>query len=236
MKDILQLVTTRIIIFPNDYIPYSHLMRPDFINHIVKKYKFKKQEMPTDLYSPSAPQLIVFHGGEFNFEDKMIIVHTLQFEDRKIILECEATTQVLEQVRDKIKEDIIKFDPKQSFNFDDAVYQTDETFCVVILDVDFMDVYSKKFIDFINKNFAPRLKHDFLEIIPKNMRFTVEFKPDLNLLQNESITLSPKELVIEPRTKTGIKKKTFQTKSSFDSDTHLKMLEEFEKTFKEKKK
>ncbi len=235
-KDIKSLIVTLIKIFPNDYIPYAYLMRTDFIDYMVNKYKFKKPEIPFDFYQKGAPNLLIFHGGEYSFNDKKEIIHTLTFEDRKIILEAEVPSKVSKEIFKIIAEDIKKFDPSESFNTDDSSYQTERTFCIVHLDVNFMDILSKKFIDFLNNKFASFLKHEYLDIFPKNVRFQIDFKPDMGLYQEADITLSPKTLTIEPRSKEGFKKKIFQTESPFDSDTHLKLLEEFEKLFPSKNK
>lgn len=234
MKDIKDLVVTQIKIFPADYIQYGYLMRPDFIDFLVKKYKFEEQKTPFNFYSPGEPKLLIFRGGEFNFENNKIIIHTFQFEDRKIILEVTGSSKAAKNIFEALEKDIRDFDPSKSFKIEDASFHSETTFCIVTLDVNFMDIYSKKFKEFINNNFASRLKNDYLNIFPKVMRFEVEFKPDLKLLQNESITLSPKTITIEPRGKSGIKKKVFQTESPFDSDTHLKLLEDFEKMFRTK--
>ena len=53
------------------------------------------------------------------------------------------------------------------------------------------------------------------------------------LFEKHRITISPRVFIIEPRAGTNYDDKIFYAQSPTDSDTHLKILEEFEKAFKD---
>lgn len=230
MRDIKELVVKKINIFPVDYIPYAHLMRQDFIEHMIDRYKFQKHEMPFGFHMKETPSLLVFYSGEYDFEDKKIIINKLVFENRKIVLEARASSQVSKKIFGAIAKDIKKFDPIKAFKMSDAYYQSEETSCIVSLDIEYMSIYSEELISFLHNGFLPLLKHKYLDMRPKHMSFEVDFEPDVKLAQ-EKVTLASKTLTIEPRMGQSLKKKVFYTESPFDSDTHLKLLEKFERIF-----
>jgi hypothetical protein len=231
MKDIKELTVQLVKIFPVDYIPYTHLFRPDFIAHMKKKYLFTKHQMPFEYIPKDTPNLLIFLNGEYLCGEKRMIINRLNFEDRKIILEAMASSEVSGEIFSAIAEDIKTFDPTNRFDPSDASFESEKTSCILSLDVHYMSIYSEKMKTFINSSFAPLLEHKYFEIRPKRMRFEVEFEPDINLAKEERITLAPKDLTIEPRLGQRLNTKMFYSESPFDSDTHLKLLEEFEKIF-----
>lgn len=229
--NIKELKVTQVRIFPLDYIPYAHLMRSDFIEHMKGKYKFRKHEMPFEFFQEGTPNVLAFLGGRYVLEETKIIITRLHFDNRRIIFEVSSPTEIANKIFTAIIEDIKQFEPAGTFEASTLSFQSEETSCLLTLDVDFMNIYSRKMRTFIKKTFTPLLKNKYLEIRPKSMSFEVVFEPDKALMKQYRISLSPKTLVIEPRDGEALEKRIFLTKSPFDSNTHFKLLEEFEKTF-----
>lgn len=226
-----ELKVTQVRIFPLDYIPYAYLMRSDFIEHMKGEYKFRKHEMPFEFFQEGVPNILGFLGGRYVFEEKKIIITRLHFDNRRIIFEVSSPTEIANRIFAAIIEDIKQFEPAGTFEVSNLSFQSEETSCLLTLDVDFMNIYSRKMRTFIKKSFTPLLKNKYLEIRPKSMSFEVDFEPDKALMKQHRVSLSPKTLVIEPRDGESLDKRIFLTKSPFDSNTHLELLGEFEKTF-----
>lgn len=231
MKDIKELTVRQIKIFPVDYIPYAHLLRPDFIDHMRKKHLFSKHQMPFEYFPKETPKILTFFNGEYLYDEKRIIINRLHFEERKIIFEAMASSEVSKRIFSAIAEDINTFDPTKGFNPSDTCFESEVTSCVLSLDIDYMNIYSEKMKTFITSNLAKLLKHKYSEIRPKRTTFEINFEPDINLAKKEGISLSPKDFTIVPRLGKSLNMKVFYTESPFDSDTHLQLLEEFERIF-----
>lgn len=187
--------------------------------------------MPFGHYQESTPNILQFFDGQYNLEKNKIIVNKLSFEDRKIIIDAASTSAKSNELFSVIARDIIRYDCTNTFNPSDAVLKSEVTSCVAFLDIDYMRIYSNKLKSFVKNNFAPLLTRKYLGIQPSKMSFIVNFKPDKELLK-EKISLAQKTLTIEPKADIGLEKKIFYSMSPFDSDTHLKLLEQFEDIFK----
>ena len=232
MKDIKELSVVQIRIFPADYIHYNYILRSDYIDHMSKKYNFRRHEMPFEAFQKNTPNLLIFHGGEYNYQGNKIIIQRLSFEDRRILLEALTSSKVANKIFDSIAAETRKFDPLKNFKRTDSVFSSEETSCVSHLKIDYMRIYSKDFLNFVDNEFANLLEHKYFEITPKTFSFEVRFQQDNELLNKQAITISPKLLIIEPKVGHSLSERIFSTKSPFDSDTHLELLENFEKIFK----
>jgi hypothetical protein len=113
--------------------------------------------------------------------------------------------------------------------------KTQETKCVVGLDIDFWNVFSEEMKSFIQKEAPQPLKYPLRSIEPKNLSFEATFQ-QTESLQEDRITLAPKKITIEPQTGIPLSKGLFYTQSPFDSETHLKLILAFEKALSPKKK
>jgi hypothetical protein len=233
MKNIRELIVTQIRIFPADYIPYSYLLRKEFIDYIVEKYNFDRHQMPFENIPvpASVPRVLILESGEYKIDNKKVIIKRVAFEDRRLITEVISPSKVSTKFFNAFSKDIKKFDSDGYFKASDANYFSEETTCIVSLDVDFMDIYSNKFRNFLSKDFAKHLKHKPFEIYPRRTRFEVNFEPDEKLLKYR-ITLAAKTLVIEPKAEHSLDEKVYFTSSPCDSDTHLNLLKSYEESMK----
>ena len=231
MKNIKKLTVTQIRIFPHDYLPYAHLLSSDFVEYMNQKYKFRRHEMPFEYFQKETPNILQFYGGKYLPEKQNVAINRLHFDDRRIVLETMSSSDVARKLFLVIARDIKKFDPNKAFKASNASYEAEETSCIANLSIEYLKVFSKEFMGFINRQFATKLTHKSFNIRPKQLSFEVEFEPDKDLFEKHKITLSPKILTLEPRTGEPDMNRVFYSESPFNSDTHFKLLEEFEKTF-----
>jgi hypothetical protein len=121
------------------------------------------------------------------------------------------------------------------FTESEALIKIEQTICTVTLDVDFSKVFIGKFFDYLNRGVIEKFSSRSAKAFIRGMRFSTEIfyeikNPDL---ASYNIPLYPTHLTIEPRIDTPLKEKRFYTASPTDSDTHIKLLEEFENLFKD---
>jgi hypothetical protein len=228
MKQIRELRAVQIRIFPPDYIPYGYILRNDFVEYMSEKYKFNSKEIPFENMPGETPKILDFKSGEYKVDGKRIIINRLVFEDRRIVTETLSTSKEAAKLFTIISRDIKKFKIEGNFKASDTVYFGNETFCIASLDIDYMDVFSDKFKNFLSDDFLPCLENEPFEIYPKSIRFEVSFKTNDDLMKKR-VTLSPKRLIVEPKTDHSLDEKVFSTSSPCDTDTHFKILELFEK-------
>ena len=226
------LTVTQIKIFPIDYIPYNQLLVSEFIEFVKGKYKFRQHEMPFEFFQKGTPNILIFQGGNLTINDVVISIKKLHFEDRKIFIETLAPSKIAKKVFLSIEKDIKKFDPEKSFKLSDASYITEETSCIAALSVDHFSIFSDNLKSFLNKKLKPFFKQEIYEIRPSRLAYEVDFKQNEELLREHNITLVPKKIIIEPRDGEPLSKNIFYTHSPFNSEQHLKLLKEFEKSFK----
>ena len=231
MKDKKDLNVIQIRIFEVDSIPYDYLMRPDFIEHIKSEFRFQKHEMPFEPYPKNQPRILLFVGGEVTIGKEKIIIQKLLFENRRILIDGMSDSSRLDKVFEIIGKEIAKFDPTGNFSHDDVVFKTEETNCLVHLNVDFKKFFSQKFWGFVSKDAPSFLTERVMAIVPKNLSFELHFDPKNEYAEKHNITLSPKTLTIEPRVGVSIDKRIFYTQSPYDSTTHFRLLEAFEERF-----
>jgi len=234
MKNLKDLTVTQVKIFPHDFIPYDYLFRPDVTDSIVKKYQFQKKDFPYPPYDESTPNVLLLHSGEIKIEKKKILIILLSFESRKITLKVKGSSKQAAKVFSQIEKDINESDSSNLFNNSNCLIETEETSCVVQLDINYESLFSNKTRRFLKQSIPEKvLPFNLKATNPIRLSFLIEFQQDKELFEKHRITISPKELTIEPRAGTSFDDKIFHTKSPTNSDTHLKLIREFEKAFKD---
>ena len=73
------------------------------------------------------------------------------------------------------------------------------------------------------------------EVRPVSLQFEVRYLVSDKSLSEQRINLVPKELSVGPRKGTTLADQVYYSKAPFDTDTHVKLLEELERTILESK-
>jgi hypothetical protein len=235
MKDVQDLRVSQVRIFPVGSIPYEVFSVSENLTQLKDFFSFSNQEVPVPLFEAGAPKVIILAAGQFKHEDKNIIINRLHFDNRKIVLEVVGNSNEADGVFGNIIAHINKISSNCRLDEQMCQLKTQETKCMVGLDIDFWNVFSEEMKRFIQKEAPQSLKYPLRSIEPKNLSFEVAFQ-QTESLQEDRITLTPKKITIEPQTGIPLSKGIFYTQSPFDSETHLKLIESFEKAFLPKRK
>lgn len=161
---------------------------------------------------------------------RKIVITRLSFEDRKVVLEVQGHSSEADAVFKIISSHLNNLIGKDIMVDEKAILKNQETKCIVSLDLDFWDVYSGQMKNFIRNDLFQMFQFPLLSLDPRKISFEATFK-QLDSLQEEKINISPKRIIIEPRAGTPFKNRIFFTQTPFNSETHLKIIESFEKAF-----
>ncbi|MCD6398952.1 MAG: hypothetical protein J7L08_03445 [Candidatus Aenigmarchaeota archaeon] len=222
---------TQVRIYPQDWIPYIDLAIWEKFNQFKEKFVFSNEEIPFPLYKPDTPKIVILEGGSVILDDEQILIHSLMLEERKITLIIETSSDKADLAFNKIANALKEIDSYK--NFDPAKYliKTEGTECTAQLDIDYHRFLSRQFNSFIKKQLPKYMKQKTTKITLKSFSFEIFFEQDKKL-QEESISIAPKMLTIEPRKTTKEEDRTFYTISPCDSFTHFELLKQLEKNFK----
>ncbi len=236
MKDIRELNVVDILIFPVDYIPLRQLITATNANAITSPFQFKETEIGEDQNGNVVS--LIMKMGEFGFNGRVYPVDRLIIERRKITLKIHSDSEIAEKFYLSVCDILRKIDPSGKFDAKMFKIKTSQTSCVVDLDFHFMDLISKQFASFLSGEAVETLvsainKKASLRILPKSLSFTIDFTVTDKPLLNDDIKIGPKMLTIEPRVMTNLDDRTFFTLSPTDSKTHISLLAELEKKFKQ---
>jgi len=227
MKLIKGPTVTQIRIFPQDTIPYTDLAIGKNFDRFKEKFSFSKAEVPFPFYEPGVPKIINFSGGNINIDNESFLIRSLNFDERKIVLVIEAPSDRVDRAFDTIGEELKGIDRYNNFSPSNYLIKTEETECIVYLNIDYYHFFSRKFLSFIKTSITKYSQQPLRKVTLKNLSFEISFKQD-KILEDMRISIAPKPFVIEPRFATREEDKIFYTRSPYGSERHLKLLTELE--------
>ena len=230
MKIIKGPTVTQVRIYPQDTIPYTDLAIRKKFDQFREKFSFSRMEIPSSFYEPGAPKIINLSGGSITIDNETILINSLNFEERKIVLIIEASSDKADKAFDIIGEELKSIDRYKNFSSSSYLIKTEETECTVQLNIDYYRFFSRQFNSFIKRTVVRSPKQPARKISLKNLSFEISFKQD-KMLEDVRILMVPKLFTIEPRLGTREEERVFFTRSPNDSETHLKLLSELEILF-----
>jgi len=229
---IIEMSTIQVRILAQDTIPYHLLLRPDRVKLLMDNFAFQNHEIPFPLSEQQTPKILNLLSGEIKLNGKNIIITRILFENRKVQIKVLGSTNELNQTLLTIftfLEGIL-----DGFKYDDSkvILTTDQTECVVHLDVDFMSVFSHKFRKFLKTNIPPKMSNKVEMMTPRHLSFELSFEQAMQY-RKYNINITSKNFTIEPRTTTSLDDKVFYTIAPCPSDVHIELIKEFEEVFKD---
>jgi len=227
MRNITDLSVSQDRMFAADVIPFRFINTESTITAIKQAFNIKEAESLADKVN--------FSKGEVKLNKKIKILDFLSIEPRRIWFTLVGTSKEANSFYESLRKIIIRFDQNQLFRASKPLTKIEQTVCTVTLDVDLRNVFVSKFLDYLNSSVIEKCSSKSAKAYIHGMIFYTgifyEIKdPDLT---SHNISLYPTYFTIAPRADTPIEEGRFYTMSPTDLDTHLKLIEEFEKLFKE---
>lgn len=235
MKDISELSVNETKLFRADIIPFRSLVTATYLSKFTAPFMFKHAEIVEDDNKNLLG--VLMNTGEFRIDDKVYPIEFLMIERNKIAFKMHANSDITHKFYHTVADYLSGIDGDGQFKKNKPLIETMATTCVVTLDFDYTDIFSKKITSFINKD-ATKACTDVIEdvariqILPKSLAFTVNYLVTDKRLLESSVRIDSKQLVLEPRVGVSLKERRYFTSSPTDSKTHLHLLAELEKSFK----
>jgi hypothetical protein len=227
---VLETTAIQVRIFTKDTIPYHILLRPDRVKLLQDHFAFQNCEIPFPISQQGVPRILNFMSGEFELNGKSVIIDRLAFQDRKVMIGIKGTSEELNSIFAALSSFVGDILGENIFDDSKLILKTDQTECVVQLDIDFMSVFSLKFRKFLKKNIPSKMLHKVEIIIPRHLTVELSFEQPIQY-RSHNLSLSVKKFTVEPRANTSLKDQVFFTASPCPSDVHLELLREFEDAF-----
>lgn len=234
MKDISEIRVTENIVFQNDVIPFRHLITKSNLATFSSPFSFKDTELGED--SNANLIAVKLQLGEFKYDNKIFPIDLLTIQKRKISFQIQANSKIADIFFNTISKLLAGIDPTGLYKKNTFIFKTTETTCVVTLNFDYRDIFSKKMNAFLNNKVSKACTTVIgdiakVQVFPRSLAFNVNYIVTDKKLLDSKITISPKLLVIEPRVGVPLEERRFYTSSPTDSETHLRLIEQLEKVF-----
>jgi len=226
---IIEMSSTEIRIYPQDIIPYDLFLLDENIKIFQSTFNISKQDLPIPSLE-GIQKLLVFTRGKIQRPNKPIVILSMQFEDRKIIIQTKGDSNDTKYTFEKLFEFFKNIDSSKSYDPDLEIIRTFETKSVVKIDISFDKFLSPKMNKYL-REIRRKEKDTISEIAPAKFQFLVMFKQDQTLFDKSKISLSSKPLVLEPREGHHHSEKIYFFSSPTDSKKHLELLHELVATF-----
>ena len=224
MKGISELSVAQVRIYPADSLPFAYLRLEANLKAVKEEFQFEKVK--------SDEAEVVFQNGVFESDGTSTLVSGISVEERKIIIKVHGDSSAGDAVCALLMKLLRAFDRRRNPSDYQPVLVTQETACVASLDIGFSELISQQLVEFLQAYVREKLCTEFatpISIDLRQLRFGVRYEPKDPSLGEQGVTLSNKDLTIEPRAGTTRRERRFFTSSPTDSRTHLRILEALEK-------
>jgi hypothetical protein len=229
VQDIKELVVVQIRIYPVDTIRMEAFTSPTGRQSLVEAFGLRDTGVGLEISNAGVrlgPSLN-FQDGEFNDGGTQVGIRSVEIQPRRILTRVSAPSSTSDNFFEAFKQIV---EPISEHNLERFAYKAEETSCVVLLDVDFTQIFRPKVSRFIHSRLAKVASVPKIPARSNANRLAVRLVFDVQDqdIQDHGITLNAKEFSIEPREGTPLESRIFLTKSPFPSDVHFELLEEFE--------
>ncbi len=228
MKEVRTLITTQVRLFPPDVIPLLKLCWPETGKTIQALFDF---QAVVPVQHQADVTGIAFNGGLYKPDS--VLIESVSIEPRRITVRVQGPSEIANFVFQAVSKQIEEIKGGLPLK---EILCTHETGTTVVLNFPFERLLSGQFVTFLQKSALKYTKNQWSEnlILPQNLKFSVRYRITDNTLLKSSVTLVPKELVIEPRAQSSPEELLYWIASPTDTETHFKLIEELEKIFSDK--
>lgn len=228
MKNITDLKVTQIRIFQVDVIPLGIITTKSCVEKIREVLSIGEVEVRPFI---DGKDIIVFRRGELKREKQVIVINRIELDPRRVIIEVEGTSRDGNEVYEAFLSAVAMVANVNSENLRTPLLKAETTQCVIELDFTFDSLFSSAFIKFLNSKVEKEASNKAARAYVRPLTATAEIRYEIidkNLVDNK-IAMNPKQFSIAPRPGAPFEAKKYLISSPFDSDTHLRLIEELNK-------
>ena len=228
LKNITDLTVTQIRIFPVDVVPIGVIATKSCVEKVRDVLSIGEVEVRPFI---EAKEVFLFRKGELKRENRLIVIKKIEVDPRRIIAEVEGTSKDGNEVYEVFLSIVAAVANVDLDGLRTPLLVVETTQCVVTLDFTFDALFSSAFVEFLNhkveKEACSNLARASVRPLAAAAEITYEII-DKSLVDNK-ITMNPKQFSVAPRSGAPPDAKKYIISSPFDSDTHLKLVNELEK-------
>lgn len=228
LKNIVDLVVNQIRIFPVDIIPLGLINTKSCVDRIRDTLSISEVGV---LPSIEGKDVIVFRKGELKEDNELVVINKVEVEPRRIIIEVAGTSKAGNKVYELFMSLLAALTNIDLGSLQSPLLLAETTRCVATLDFTFEELFNRSFVEFLNKKVNKEATNDAAEgsVRPLAAITEISYRVKDKALVNNKISMNPKQLTIAPRPGAPLDEKKYVISSPFDSDTHLKLVEELNK-------
>jgi len=228
LKNIVDLVVNQIRIFPVDIIPLGLINTKSCVEKIRDTLSVNEVGV---LPSIDGKDVIVFRKGELKEDNELVVINKVEVEPRRIIIEVAGTSKAGNKVYELFMSSLAALTNIDLGSLQSPLLLAETTRCVATLDFTFEELFNRSFVEFLNKKVNKEATNDAAEgsIRPLAAITEISYRVKDEALINNKISMNPKQLTIAPRPGAPLDEKKYVISSPFNSDTHIKLIEELNK-------
>lgn len=180
------------------------------------------------------PLALTFINGEYEVGGERVYIRSLSIEPRRILLNVIGTSKQADAIYEVLVGALGKAAPTSEKKAPEVLYKAEETTCICELDFSFEQIFQPRVLRFLRENVTKQASNSTIEAKVEPDRFGAKIYFDLadSAIKNHGITLNPKDFIIQPRPGIPQSEHVYYTKSPLPSDSHLKLINQFETLFK----
>lgn len=228
MKNIVDLVVNQIRIFPVDIIPLGLINTKSCVEKIKDTLSISEVGV---LPSVEGKNIIVFSKGELKESNELVVINKVEVDPRRIIIEVVGTSKAGNKVFELFMSSLTTLTNLDLESLRSPLLLAETTRCVVTLDFAFEELFNHSFTEFLNDRVEKAATNNVVEGLVRPLAAIAEITyqiKDEALVKNK-ISMNPKQLTIAPRPGAPLDERRYIISSPFNSDTHMKLIEELNK-------
>jgi hypothetical protein len=220
---------TQIILVRFDEIPLNKLIHRPNLERLAKFFKFNNAEA-TQVNAENAA--ILYQHGVHRNDSGEHIISRLVLENRRILLEMDGTSKDADAFFASLTSFLADLAGRTEGKYLQPIVKSEESEIIARLEFPIEKLISPTYLHFVESIVASEASSDIAEatVKPASLAFNVEYLVKDSSLSDYRISLSQKEFTVEPRRGYPLADQMYYSKAPFDTNTHIELLEELEKT------
>lgn len=226
MAEILQVSTTIRCLYAPDSIPWAQILLGTNLERLQSRYKLPAL-IQAQAQSPAGASTViqlVGSNGEFSIQDSLRPVQQLVISENMVQAQIAGETAIADALLSDVLQFFRELEPSQKSGVREYT-RTYQTVAIAKLSVPFNAIFSENMLRYLRDKVPGRIKYrDAAPTIQlSHLSWQVKYKAETT-----DYSYLPKVLTIEPRQGTILSENLYFTQSPTDSETHKKLLEDFE--------
>jgi len=222
------MVVNQIRIFPVDTIPFGLINTKSCVEKIKDTLSISEVGVLPPI---EGKNIIIFNRGEIKENNELVVINRIEVDPRRIIIEVVGTSKAGNKVYELFMSSLAALTNIDLGSLQSPLLFAETTRCVATLDFTFEELFNHSFTEFLNKRVEKEATNDAAEgsVRPLAAITEISYRVKDKALVNNKISMNPKQLIIAPRPGAPLDERKYVISSPFNSDTHIKLIEELNK-------